>query len=170
MQNNVFLILSSSLSLYTFSVCYCCNIFLQNRLAFILRPIPTSQVRRSIIHEYHTPSLSDPFKECPRDESMQVISMLLPSSSWSPDSFLLSGANPHIQAVTCGKLHLCVGRRYSWRPQHARHIPLHWATFSHFITSLLPQVLSSSLTLYQIFLKKTRSKNDTEHITLCFWD
>ena len=80
---------------------------------------------KKIIHEYHTPSLGDPFKECPRDESMQMISVLLPSSSWSPDSFLLSGANPHIQAVTCGKLHLCVGRRYSWRPQHARHIPLH---------------------------------------------
>ena len=94
MQNNVFLILSSSLSLYTFSVCYCCNIFLQNRLAFILRPTPNLPGKK-IIHEYHTPSLGDPFKECPRDESMQMISVLLPSSSWSPDSFLLSGANLH---------------------------------------------------------------------------
>ena len=91
-------------SLYTFSVCYCCNIFLHNRLAFILLPISASQVSRSFM------STTYPHSVTPLRDALEInqckCSLCLCHPLLGPQTvfFFLEPIYIH----TCGKLHLCI--------------------------------------------------------------
>ena len=90
-------------SLYTFSVCYCCNIFLHNRLAFILLPISASQVRSFMSTTY-------PHSVTPLRDALEInqckCSLCLCHPLLGPQTvfFFLEPIYIH----TYGKLHLCV--------------------------------------------------------------
>ena len=91
-------------SLYTFSVCYCCNIFLHNRLPFILLPISASQVSRSFM------STTYPHSVTPLRDALEInqckCSLCLCHPLLGPQTvfFFLEPIYIH----TYGKLHLCV--------------------------------------------------------------